>query len=83
MRKQQVLLWCRKREIVVERLLISRSNSKQKPPLINWGLLRKRVGLTHVDEIQGDKERNREAYFVYAEWLSDAGNAEVRHMRKF
>ncbi len=40
------------------------------------------IGLTHLDEIQGDKERNREAYSVYAKWLSDAGNKEVRQMGK-
>ena len=35
-----------------------------------------------MDAIQDDKEGAREPYIRYGEWASDAGNAEVRHMRK-
>ncbi len=41
-----------------------------------------KIGRTHVNEIQGAKERNRKAYSVYAKRLSDAGNAEVRQTGK-
>ena len=35
-----------------------------------------------MDAIQDDKERGQEPYMTYGEWLRDAGNAEVRQMRK-
>ena len=38
------------------------------------------LGLTPLDTIRGDKERVYESYDTYGEWMSDAGNEEVRQI---